>query len=115
VTRRLRSYDRPPRWLYLTLALAAGLAWALTYALLSMAAGSWSLHDPAGPSYQGRDLPACDSDDGSGPLPCRWDSLQQGDGKGISFWVEDLGDQVHAFHYDEGYTVQVDMIEVLDD
>jgi hypothetical protein len=32
-------------------------------------------------------LPACLSDDGSGPLPCHWDAALMGNGVGDSFTV----------------------------
>ena len=32
-------------------------------------------------------IPPCTSDDGSGPIPCRWDATTHGDGRGESFTV----------------------------
>lgn len=34
------------------------------------------------------DIPPCDSDDGSGPRPCRWDAATQGNGTGESFTID---------------------------
>lgn len=36
-------------------------------------------------------LPACTSDDGSGPTPCYWDAEVQGNGQGIDFWTDAEG------------------------
>lgn len=42
--------------------------------------------------------PPCASDDGSGPIPCRWDASIQGNGEGTSFTVLAPG----VFAYEEG-------------
>jgi hypothetical protein len=36
-------------------------------------------------------LPACASDDGTGPVPCVWDAHKQGNGYGRSFVMTDDG------------------------
>lgn len=41
-------------------------------------------------------IPACASDDGTGPLPCRWDAQTQGNGEGRSFTVLATGEVVYG-------------------
>lgn len=71
---------------------------------------------PAGMRVTAPSIPACRSDDGSGPLPCRWNAHTQGavgsDGQrhGLSFTVLPSGSPVNGvqrviFRYDDGVSV----------
>lgn len=48
--------------------------------------GAWVPY-PDAPECDPDPIPPCESDDGSGPRPCRWDARTQGNGKGTSFTV----------------------------
>jgi hypothetical protein len=50
-------------------------------------------------------IPPCASEDGSGPLPCRWDAASVGNGRGVSFTVVADEHASRLFRYDDGVTV----------
>lgn len=51
-------------------------------------------------------MPACDSDDGSGALPCRWDARTRGNGAGTSFTMLRDPRGVLVIRYDDGVSVR---------